>query len=122
VPPRRRTKRKFTLRRFWASLRLPFFEVGGEWERKPTNRRRDPSRKVVEARIKAEIEVEQRATDTPTEQMLREIEEASAKKFRRALKDGELAEIGAHGVVRKVSGDELRRRKGLLPSEEQRYW
>ena len=122
MPPRRRTKRKFTLRRFWASLRLPFFEVGGEWERKPTNRRRAPSRKVVEARIKAEIEVEQRATDTPTEQMLREIEEASAKKFRRALKDGELAEIGAYGVVRKVAGDELRRRKGLLPSEEQRYW
>ena len=77
---------------------------------------------MIEARVRAEIEAEQRATETPAEQMLREIEEDSARKFRRALKDGELAEIGVFGAVRLLAGNERRKQSGQPPSEPPRYW
>lgn len=118
----RRRKRKFTLRRFWAALKLPFVEVGGEWARKPPRRRRAPSRKVLEARIRAEIEAEQRASETPMDQMLREVEEDSGEKFRDALRRGEPGEIGTYGVIRWIVGNERRRRKGQPPPAEGRYW
>lgn len=114
---RRRRRDKFTLRHFWASLKLPFFEVGGEWKRKPATHRRVPSRKELEARVRAEIEAEQRASETPIDQMLREVEEASARRFRGALRRGEPAEIGAYGLIRWMTGNERRRRRGQPPSK-----
>jgi len=111
----RHRKRRLTLRKFWASLKLPFFEIGGEWKRKPSPKRKRPSRKVIERKIRAQIQAEQRATETPMEQMLREIEEESAKRFRKALRGGDLEEIGAYALVRRIAGDELRRRKGQRP-------
>jgi hypothetical protein len=113
--PSRRSKKRLTLRRFWASLKLPFFEIGGEWKRKPVKKRRGPSRKAIEAKIRSQIRLEQEASETPVEQMLREIEQESARRFQRALRQGEPAEIGAYGVIRKVAGDELRRRKQNPP-------
>lgn len=56
------------------------------------------------------------------EQMLREIEEASARKFRGALRRGEPAEIGTYGLIRWVAGSERRKRKGQAYSNEQQYW
>lgn len=123
MPPQKRRK-KFRLSRFWAALRLPFVEVGGEWKRKTPVRRRAPSRKQLEARIRAEIDAEQRASETPMDQMLREIEEASAKKFRGALRRDEPVEIGTYGLIRWVAGNERRLRRGQPPSPptEPRYW
>lgn len=119
--PARTRRKKFRLSRFWAALRLPFVEVGGEWKQKPPVRRRAPSRKQLEARVRSEIEVEQRASETPMDQMLREVEEASAKKFRGALKRGEPGEIGTYGLIRWVAGNERRRRGGQSPTDQRRY-
>jgi hypothetical protein len=118
----RKRRRKFTLRRFWARLRLPFVEVGAEWKRKPSVRRRAPSRKQIEARVRAELVSEQKASETPMDQMLQEIEDASARKFRGALRRGEPGEIGTYGVIRLIAGNERRRRRGQPPSNEQQYW
>jgi hypothetical protein len=109
-----RGRRRFTLHRFWAALRLPFVEVGGEWKRKSVPARRAPSRKTLEARIRAEIQAEERAAETPVQQMLREVEEDSARKFRRALKRSEPVEIGVYGLVRAIAGNE-RKRRGKPP-------
>jgi len=107
----RKRKRKFTLRRFWAALKLPFLEVGGEWKPNTAPRRRVPSRKAMEARIRRELEAEVRETETPMQQMLREIEDDSTRKFRRALREGELGDIGAYGLVRVIAGNERRRKR-----------
>lgn len=120
--PTRRHRRTFTLRRFWAALKLPFVEVGAEWGRKAPVRRRVPSRKVLEARVRAQILAEQRASETPMDQMLREIEEVAGRKFRGALRREEPVEIGTYGLIRWIAGNELKRSKGQPTPEQQWYW
>ena len=119
---RRRRKRRFSLHRFWASLRLPFFEAGAEWKRKAPARRRSPSRKEVVLRAKAELKAEEKSTETPAEEMLREIGDAAGRKFRGALRREDPVEIGTYGLIRWWAGNELRRRKQRPPTDPQNYW
>jgi hypothetical protein len=74
------------------------------------------------SRAKAELKAEERASETPVEQMLREIGEASGRKFRGALRREDPVEIGTYGLIRWWAGDELRRRKQRPPTEPQNYW
>lgn len=107
-----RKRRRFTLQRFWAAVHPPFFSVGAEWGREAGRPGRRPSsRRAVEARVRREIEAEQRASETPIDQMLREVEEDAARRFRRALKESEPIDAAVYGVVRAVAGDERRKRK-----------
>jgi hypothetical protein len=128
VPKKQR--RKFSLKRFWAGLRLFPVEVGAEWERKPTARpKRKPRPKALalltppppqltEALIREQILAEQMAAETPLQQMLREVEEESAQRFRKALKrrNLDLVEIGLYGAVR-ATANNMRK-----PKPPQSYW
>jgi hypothetical protein len=67
---------------------------------------------VLEARIRAELEAEHRETETPMDQMLREVEEAAGRRFRGSLRREDPVEIGTYGLVRWIAGNERRRRKG----------
>jgi hypothetical protein len=119
---RRRRKRRFSLHRFWTSVRLPFIEAGAEWKRNAPARRRSPSRKEVVRRAKAKLKAEEKSTATPTEEMLREIEDAAGRKFRGALRREDPVEIGTYGLIRWWAENVQRRRKQRPPTEPQSYW
>ena len=112
----RRRRKKFSLRRFWAAIKLPFVSVGAEWAREPKRKpRRKPRSKTAavtvvppqftEEQIREMILAEQRAAETPLQQMLREVEEEAGNRFRKALKRGNVEEIGFYGAVRAVAND-----------------
>jgi len=112
----RRRRKKLSLKRFWAAIKLPFVSVGAEWasEPKPKARRKPRSKaaatavmppQFTEEQIREMILAEQRAAETPLQQMLREVEEEAGNRFRKALKRGNVEEIGFYGAVRAVAND-----------------
>jgi hypothetical protein len=112
----RRRRKKLSLKRFWAAIKLPFVSVGAEWAREPKRKtRRKPRSKAAavavvppqftEEQIREMILAEQRAAETPLQQMLREVEEEAGNRFRKALKRGNVEEIGFYGAVRAVAND-----------------
>jgi hypothetical protein len=110
----RRRRKKLSLRRFWAAIKLPFVSVGAEWASEPkAKRKRRPRAKTnapappqfTEEQIREMILAEQRAAETPLQQMLREVEEEAGQRFRKALKHGDIEEIGFYGAVRAVAND-----------------
>lgn len=124
----RRRRKKFSLKRFWAAIKLPFVSVGAEWAREPKAKRRRKPRtkaaapvqpvpcKITEEQIRELILAEQRAAETPLQQMLREIEEEAGQRFRKALKRGDVEEIGLYGAVRAVANN-MRK-----PKPPHSYW
>jgi len=112
----RRRRKKLSLRRFWAAIKLPFVSVGAEWAREPKRMARRKRRsktaavavmppQFTEEQIREMILAEQRAAETPLQQMLREVEEEAGNRFRKALKRGNVEEIGFYGAVRAVAND-----------------
>jgi hypothetical protein len=113
----KRRRKKLSLKRFWAAIKLPFVEVGAEWAGKPKAKPKRKSRSKTralaarlppqfsEAQIREMILAEQRAAETPLQQMLREVEEEAGQRFRKALKRGDIEEMGFYGAVRAVSND-----------------
>src|SRR5208283_1958129 len=113
----KRRRKKLSLKRFWAAIKLPFVSVGAEWAREPKAKpKRKPRAKglaaaaqlppqFTEAQIRQMIIAEQQAAETPLQQMLREIEEEAGQRFRKALKRGDIEEIGFYGGVRAVAND-----------------
>jgi hypothetical protein len=113
----KRRRKKLSLKRFWAAIKLPFVSVGAEWASEPkAQRKRKPRAKAVapasqlppqfaEEQIREMILAEQRAAETPLQQMLREVEEEAGQRFRKALKRGNIEEIGFYGAVRAVAND-----------------
>jgi hypothetical protein len=97
--------------RFWATLKLPFFEIGGEWKGKTTPSRPVPNRKSLETQIRKKITAEQKMSSTPYEEMLKEIEQEAARRFKGALRNGEVTEIGIYGLIRAIVGNEIQQRK-----------
>lgn len=61
--------------------------------------------------MRREIEAAERASETPVEQMLREVEDDSARKFRRAVRESEPIEAAVFGIIRAYAGNERRKRK-----------
>lgn len=104
-------RKKFSLNSFWASLRLPFLEVGGEWKRKPVPNHNPPNRKAIEARIRKELKAEQDVSSTPLEEMLREINHEATRRFQKALKSGEPVEIGVYGLIQTITANEIQRKR-----------
>lgn len=110
----RRRRKKLSLKRFWAAIKLPFVSVGAEWAREPTVKRRRRVKTVAvpssppqftAEQIREIILAEQRAVETPLQQMLREVEEEAGQRFRTALKRGNIEEMGFYGAVRTVAND-----------------
>jgi hypothetical protein len=111
----KRRRRKLSLKRFWAAIKLPFVSVGAEWavepkakhKRKPRVKTLVPAKQLppqfTEEQIREMILAEQRAAETPLQQMLREIEEEAGQRFRKALKRGNIEEMGFYGAVRTVA-------------------
>ena len=110
----KRRRKKLSLKRFWAAIKLPFVSGGAEWASEPkAKHKRRPRAKTItsappqftEEQIREMILAEQRAAETPLQQMLREVEEEAGQRFRKALKRGDVEEIGFYGAVRAVANN-----------------